>query len=129
MTFHEPHPNLSDSINTNIQAMQIAGGVWVLDHPDYVNAEIKAEPVLPIGRTLSVKTGNTNYTIHKTGANTFTIAGNPKICPVPVECRIHGCTWGGSMIRGGWIGRGMHLEFSIDRDTFTTSPIQEIEEV
>ena len=127
MNFHVPHPNLSDEINANLQSMQVAGGVWVLDHSECVNAEIKAEPVLPVGATLAVTTRNTRYVIHKTDADTFTIEGHPKYCPVPVKCHIHGSTWGGSMLRMGWIGRGMHLEYSVPDGTVTTTTIEEIE--
>ena len=127
MQFHKAHPNLSDAINANIQAMQAAGGVWVLEHPEYVNAEIKAEPVLPIGSIISVQTKNTRYILRKTGVESFNIQGHPKYCPTPTTCNIHGSTWGGSMLRVGWIGRGMHMEFSLkEHGTLSTSEIQEI---
>lgn len=124
------HPNLSDSINTRIQEMQILGGVWAQDHPDYVNDEIKSQPVLPVGATLQVQTSNTLYTIRKTGKATFTIKGHPKFCPVEVPCNIHGSTWGGSMMRIGWIGRGMYLTFSTEQHHgVVTSKVEEITEI
>lgn len=33
--------------------------------------------------------------------------------PEPTKVRIHGSTYGGSMIRMDWIGEDMHLEFGI----------------
>ena len=124
MNLPAPHPNLTQAINDNIQKMLIDGGVWVLNHWEGCNAEIKAQPVLPVGRVLIVQTQNTRYRIIKTGDETFTIQGHP--------CRIHGSTWGGSMLRVGWIGRGMHLEYSLlgnSRGAYITSRIMEIKEV
>jgi hypothetical protein len=52
-------------------------------------------------------------------------------CPRPVLIIIHGSTWGGSMLKRRFIGRGMHLEFRHpDYSTpILTSPIQEIQEL
>jgi len=42
---------------------------------------------------------------------------------------IHGSTWGGSMIRERFIGRGMHLEFGHpDFWRITTSRILDVQE-
>lgn len=125
------HPNLSAEINEAMTKSEIEGGVWVLDHPDFVLAEIKAQPVLPVGSTLEVQTRNTLYTIKKTGPKTFTFQGHPKYCPEPVEGSIAGSTFGGSMLKMGYIGRGMHLEFNLKGSVglLVTSQILDIKEV
>jgi hypothetical protein len=110
-----PHPHLSDEINANLAASEIAGGAKIVD--------------LPIGRTLLVKTKNTTYRIRRESQEVYTIHGHAKYCPTPTPCSIHGSTWGGSMLKMGYVGRGMHLEFGIrGHGTITTTEIEEIEE-
>lgn len=125
------HPNLSDAINSNISQSEIKGRVWVHDHPDFVNDEIKAQPVLPVESKLEIQTRNTLYTLEKRGSKEFYIQGHAKYCPVPTKCSIHGSTWGGSMLKCGFVGRGMQLEFSTDAHNYpiTTTTIQEVREV
>jgi hypothetical protein len=45
------------------------------------------------------------------GAGQALICGHPQYCPDLVPVRIEGSTWGGSMLKMRFIGRGMHLEF------------------
>ena len=121
------HPNLSDAINANIAEGEILGGVWAIQPS---GDAVKDEPVLPVGGIVEVQTEDALYTIMKTGDETFTIQGHQKFCPRMSQCRIHGSTWGGSMIKMGWIGRGMHLKFSTaDSGTITTSRVNEITEL
>jgi hypothetical protein len=58
------------------------------------------------------------------------ISGHPLYCPQPVPVTITGSTWGGSMLKVRYIGRGMHLEFHHPEYhmPIVTSPIQEIRE-
>jgi hypothetical protein len=58
------------------------------------------------------------------------ISGHPQFCPDPVLVTIDGSNWGGSLLKRGFIGRGMRLEFRhpVFRRV-TTSPIDEIREV
>lgn len=127
------HPNLSDEINANITKSEILGGVW-LNIPEkwatkaYKEAQEKGN-VLAIGKTLLVQTKNTLYRIEKRGEKDFWISGNAKYCPEPIKASIHGSTWGGSMLKCGYVGRDMHLEFSTQEyGTITTSRILEITE-
>ena len=121
------HPHLSSDINQRIAEVNELGGVWVKDHPSHVSVEIQAQPVLPIGGVLLIRTMNTTYTLHKVGSKEFTIQGHPEYCPRPTPCCIHGSTWGGSMLRAGWVGRGMHLEFVPEgRRVVVTSQIFEV---
>jgi hypothetical protein len=110
----EDHPNLSPEINAAIRKSEADGGIWMKD-------------VKPGIRVL-VRTKSRVYTIGRLEDGTVHISGHPEYCPRPVEAKIHGSTWGSPMIKVGWIGRGMHLEFStIDhRGAITTSTIQDV---
>jgi hypothetical protein len=112
-----PHPNLSDEVNRHLVQSQIEGGVRV-------------EDLVP-GSWLQVKTQNTCYRILILFGAMALITGHPLFCPRPVLITIHGSTWGGSMLKVRFIGRGMHLEFHHpDYSTpIVTSPIQEIQEL
>ena len=108
-----PHPNFSDEVNGNIAQSEIEGGVY-LDH-------------LSEGQVLEVQTQNRGYTIVTGGHGKELICGHPQYCPDPVAVRITGSTWGGSMLKVRFIGRGMQLEFwHPTYRTITTSRIVEI---
>ena len=92
-----PHPNFSDEVNRNIVQSEIEGGVY-LDE-------------LCEGAVLEVETQHHGYTIVIRGRGRDLISGHPKYCPDPVPVRIEGSTWGGSMLKVRFIGRGMRLEF------------------
>src|SRR5579872_2067819 len=129
------HPDLSDDINSKITKSEIDGGVWLQmpeESASIAHAEAKAKGnVLPVGKGLKVQTKNTLYFIERRGENEFWISGNQRLCPVPVHANIHGSTWGTSMLKMGYVGREMHLEFSLvgEYSTITTTPITEITEV
>lgn len=109
----EPSPHLSDTVNHNIVQSEIEGGVHLRD-------------VQP-GTVLEVETENRAYTIQYQGLGQALISGHPVFCPEPVLVTIHGSTWGGSMIKTGFIGRGMRLEFG--HPTYlpiTTSVIRDV---
>ena len=109
-----PHPNLSDQINRNIIRSEIEGGVD-LRH-------------LPLESTLEVETQNRAYTLVMQRDCHALISGHPEFCPEPVLVHINGSNWGGSMIKIGFLGRGMHLEFwhpAFD-GVIVTSAIQDI---
>ena len=95
--FFVPHPNLSDEVNHNIIQSEIEGGVYVAD--------------LAEGMVLEVETQNHAYTLVIRGRGEALISGHPQFCAAPVPVRIAGSTWGGSMLKTGFIGRGMCLEF------------------
>jgi hypothetical protein len=60
---------------------------------------------------LEVETQHRWYTIVNRSSGDALISGHPNYCPQPVPVRIAGSTWGGSMLKLRYIGRGMHLEF------------------
>lgn len=112
---YKPHPNLSDEINANIIRSEIEGGVHLRD--------------LAPGAVLEVQTCQRRYTIVNQGGGDALISGHPEFCPNPVLVKIHGSTWGGSMLKEQFIGRGMHLEFRHpDFLAITTSRILEVRE-
>ena len=111
-----PLVHFNDEINGKVVQSEIEGGVLLTD--------------LDEGTELKVQTENRSYTIVNRGGGRALISGHPQFCPEPVEVSIHGSTWGGTMIRSRFIGRGMHLEFGHPgrRGRILTSPIVEIHE-
>ncbi len=110
------HPNLSDEINRNIVKSEIEGGVHLSD-------------VGP-GEVLAIQTRNHDYRLVHLGDGAALLSGHPRFCPSPTPVRIHGSTWGGSMIRDKYLGRGMRLEFGHPEfRVVITSPIVDIRSV
>jgi hypothetical protein len=111
-----PHPNLSDEVNGNIIRSEIEGGVSLGD--------------LPPSTVLEIQTQHHRYTAVFLGESQALISGHPEFCPEPVLVAIAGSTWGGSMLKLRYIGRGMHLEFCHPeyRTPIVTSRIQEVRE-
>jgi hypothetical protein len=111
-----PHPNLSDDVNRNVVGSEIEGGVF-LDR-------LQAHSVLQI------QTQHRCYTAVMLGEGQALISGHPKYCPEPILVAIAGSTWGGSMLKRRFVGRGMHLEFCHPEysTSIVTSRVQEIRE-
>ena len=108
--------HLSDKINDQVIQSEIEGGVALKD--------------LPEGTLLEVLTKSRIYHLEVKSDGKVLILGHPKYCPDPVLVYVNGSTWGGSMLKTGFIGRGMHMEFCHPEfGTITTSAIQDIEEV
>ncbi len=109
----ERHPNVDPYLQDKMEEAEILGGV------DIRNVEV--------GKSLLVTTLNSKYTIeHREDG--FYISGGERF-KNPVLAVINGSTYGGSVIKDQFIGRGMHLEFIVDKKTIVTSPIQEVEEI
>jgi len=110
------HPNLSDDVNGNIVQSEIEGGVFLEG--------------LPPDTVLQIRTQHHFYTALFLGEGAAMISGHPQYCPEPVQVTIAGSTWGGSMLKMRFIGRGMHLEFHHPAYStpIITSAIQEIRE-
>lgn len=109
-----PHPNLADEINGGIIQSEIEGGVFLND--------------LPPSTVLQIQTMHHCYTAVLLGGSEALLSGHPEFCPEPVQVAIAGSTWGGSMLKMQYVGRGMHLEFRHPSyaTPIVTSPIQEI---
>jgi hypothetical protein len=116
LTMFMPHPNLSDEVNGNIVRSEIEGGVSLGD--------------LPPSTVLEIQTQHHRYTAVFLGESQALISGHPEFCPEPVLVAIAGSTWGGSMLKLRYIGRGMHLEFCHPeyRTPIVTSRIEEVRE-
>ena len=115
LTLFEPHPNFSDAINRNVIRSEVEGGV-----------DLRR---LAPGTVLEVQTRNNVYRIVSERDGGAWISGHPVFCPDPVSVNIHGSTWGGSMLRERYIGRGMYFEFGHpDYWRLTTSRILEVQE-
>ena len=111
-----PHPNFDDAINRAICQSEIEGGVSLND--------------LPVGAVLNVQTANTRYELENRGEGEVLISGHPEICPTPVLVSFHGSTWGSAMLKMGFIGREMSMEFRHpEKGIVRTSRVQEIREV
>jgi len=92
-----PHPNLGDQVNRNIIRSEIEGGVHLHD--------------LPRSAVLEIETMDWTCRLEYAGEYEGWVSGHPKFCPEPVRVYVAGSTWGGSMLKQHFIGRGMHLEF------------------
>ena len=82
---------------------------------------------LPEGACLEIETENHLYSIVKSSGDVISISGHPRYCPDPVQVQIGGSSWGGSLLKSSYIGRGMRLEFwHPAHELVTTSKIREI---
>jgi hypothetical protein len=114
--FAIPHENLNRTVNRNIVRSEVEGGVYLRD--------------LAPGSAIEIKTRNRLYMIVMQAEGEVLISGHPDFCPDPVRVKVDGSNWGGSMLKQGFIGRGMRLEFRHPVfQTVTTSPIFEIRQV
>jgi len=109
-----PHPNLADEVNRSIIQSEIEGGVFLTD--------------LPPSTVLEIQTMHHCYKAVLLGGSEALLSGHPEFCPEPVQVAISGSTWGGSMLKLQFVGRGMHLEIRHPQypTPIVTSPIQEI---
>jgi hypothetical protein len=111
-----PHPNFDSAINRAIIQSEVEGGVAMRD--------------LALHAVVEVETKHNTYRIENLGDGTVMISGHPDICPEPVLVNLHGSTWGTPMIKTGFIGRGMGLEFQHPtRGIVRTSRIREVREL
>jgi len=116
-SFFVPHPNLSDEVNRHIVQSEIEGGVYLHD--------------LPPATVLQIQTQHHCYTAELLENGAVLISGHPEFCPEPTAVAISGSTWGGTMLKRSFVGRGMRLEFSHPayRTPIVTSSIQDVWEV
>lgn len=110
------HPNFSDEVNHNIVQSEIQGGVYLND--------------LPPATVLEIQTQHHCYLVVLLDDKSVLISGHPEFCPEPIKVAIAGSTWGGSMLKRRFVGRGMYLEFRHPQyqTPIVTSRVQEIRE-
>ncbi|HEX9111690.1 MAG TPA: hypothetical protein VF845_09445 [Terriglobales bacterium] len=103
-------------MNRNIIRSEIEGGVF-LDR-------------LELHSVLLIQTQHRCYTAVMLEGSQALISGHPEYCPEPTLVAIAGSTWGGSMLKRRFVGRGMHLEFCHPQYStpIVTSRVQEIRE-
>lgn len=87
--------NLHPDILRNIEESNKKGGIQL--------------EKLAVGTRVEAQTLNTLYKIKALGNNKYEVHGGSRF-PEPVETTIGGSTWGGSMIKIGWLGIDMHME-------------------
>ena len=59
------------------------------------------------GDHLEIQTRSRYYHLFNQGGGEVLISGHPEYCPKPVQVRVSGSTWGGSMLKQGFIGEGI----------------------
>lgn len=108
--------HLGDGEVSRIVQSEIEGGVFL--------------PDLPQETVLEIQTRHRCYTAVLLGKGTALLSGHPEYCPQPVRVAIMGSTWGGSMLKVDFVGRGMYLEFQHPEYDMpiVTSEIQEVRE-
>jgi hypothetical protein len=85
---------------------------------------------LQVHSVLLIQTQHRCYTAVMLGGSQALISGHPQYCPEPTLVAIAGSTWGGSMLKRHFVGRGMHLEFCHPEysNPIVTSRVEEIRE-
>ena len=108
----DPRPipsSLAANVCNSIVHSEIAGGVRLSTLSD--------------GSRVQVETLNRLYELEVREGQVW-ISGHPQYCPQPVPVTVHGSSWGGSMLKVAYLGRGMRMEFSHPlHATVTTSRI------
>jgi len=97
------HPNLSPEINAALQSLDGMVGLFLYD--------------LPAEHIAEIKTRNSTYRLSSEGR---VLGGKYD------SWGVAGSTFGGSMIRMGWVGVGMYLEIHRGQEIVTTTVIQEV---
>jgi len=116
----EPHPNFTPEVNDAIARSEAEGGA-------YLNK-------LAVGKKLIVTTKHHVFTIERRQDGLW-IRGHEKYCPEFIPVTIPGSTFAheGSMIRLGFLGIGMYMEFYPEsymggKKRITTSSILDVVE-
>jgi hypothetical protein len=98
------------------QVNEIEGGVFLSD----------LEP----GSRLELETHHHRYFLRNLGQGKMEISGHPDYCPEPTEVDVLGSSWGGTLLKSRYVGRGMRLEFwHPSHDLVVTSPILDLKQV
>ena len=108
-----PLPGVNEGINQNACPSEREEGLC-LDN-------------LRVGDLLELETKSRTYFIENRGNGQILISGHPKYCPEPTPVKLYGSTWGGVILKPGFIGRHMSLAFRHPQHgVIRTSRIQEI---
>jgi hypothetical protein len=97
------NPHLSPEINAALASVKDMTGLFLRD--------------LPVGYEAEVRTKNTTYVLSRAG---LVVGGKYG------GWRVNGSTFGGSMIRVGWVGEGMYLELQQRMRRVATTAIRDV---
>ena len=77
---------------------------------------------------LTVRTRNTEYVmvVLNPSESKVVIQGG-SLFPKPVQTKLRGATYGGSMLKESWIGLGMRMEINSDDGPVVTSPVRSVQ--
>ena len=80
---------------------------------------------LDVGAVLTVRTKHSCYQFVIVDPTTrlARVTGG-SLFPEPADARIDGATIGGSMIKAGWVGVGLRMEFTVGTRRITTSRVK-----
>lgn len=112
---HPGEKNIDPRLLAKIKQSDKDDGIFLEDVPD--------------NHIVEAHTQNSIYTIAVVDKKKSKVAiqGNNKYLTQPEVCYLRGSTFGGSMIKVGWIGVGMHLEVNLAiGGIMTTSPIKTV---
>jgi hypothetical protein len=105
-------------------ASRALGLVDVSSEGDIIGIDLRS--LLP-GTTLTVETCNSRYQLTKLeGSGGHVLVQGGSFFSERSKARVDGSTAGGSLIKIGWIGVGLHLEIAVGRRRFVTSPVRSI---
>lgn len=76
------------------------------------------------GQAVVVETKNSTYTFTKTEGDRRVQVQGGKYFSDPTDAVLIGSTFGGSLIKTGWIGYSMHLEIAYGDTIIRTSPVK-----
>jgi hypothetical protein len=97
---------------------------------DAANEEGVVLDDLLAGAVIEAKTKGRVYRIEKCVDGKVLISGHPEYCAHPVLAELHGSVWGSTMIKEGYIGRGMGFEFRHPTlGLIRTTQVQQIREL
>ena len=85
------------------------------DQPGIDVYKLKPETVI------EVVTQNSTYELKVSHTPGYVYAKGGKHIKIKTLVHFNGCTFGGSAIRSGWIGRGMHMEIMLSKKRMLTT--------
>jgi hypothetical protein len=82
---------------------------------------------LDSGTTLVVSTRNSRYRlVVLDGVDRSVLVEGGSLFPTPTEAHVQGASAGGSLVKTGWIGVGLHLELQVGLRQIITSRVRSV---
>ncbi|MCI0391440.1 MAG: hypothetical protein MOB07_22085 [Acidobacteria bacterium] len=77
--------------------------------------------------TIHVRTRNSDYEVFLLDPESGrSLVRGGKYFAEPMEATVSGSTFGGSMLKMGWLGVGLRMELGVNGKVIATSPVQEL---